>query len=90
VAFGREMHHEIEVVATKQRLNQPGIADIAMNELEPFISLYCIEIGSIARISERIEHDNQIVRMQPTPIKSEVGADETRAAGDQESRDQPR
>jgi hypothetical protein len=54
VAFGREMHHEIEVVATKQRLNQPGIADIAMNELEPFISLYCIEIGSIARISERI------------------------------------
>ena len=83
MAFGRKMHHQIEVVATKQRLNQPGVADIAMNELELFISLHCTEIGSIACISERIEHDNQIVRMQPAPIQNEVGADETRAAGDQ-------
>ncbi len=83
MAFGREMHHEIEVVAAKQRLNQPRVADVAMNELEPFISLYCIEIGSIARISERIEHDDQIIRMQPAPIQNEIGADETCAAGDQ-------
>ena len=58
MAFGREMHHEIEVVAAKQRLHQPGVADVAVHELELFISLHCIEIGSVACIGERIEHDD--------------------------------
>jgi len=83
MAFSREMHHQIEVVATKQRLNQPGVADVAMNELEVFISLHCIEIGPVAGIGERVEHDDQIVRIQPTPIQNEVGADKTRTASDQ-------
>ncbi len=58
MAFGREMHHDIEVVAAKQRLDQLGVADVAVDEFEALIALYGIEIGTVARIGERIEHDD--------------------------------
>jgi hypothetical protein len=58
MAFGREMHYEIEVVAAKQGLDQLGVADVAMDELEALMTLHGIEIGTVSRISERIEHDD--------------------------------
>jgi hypothetical protein len=37
---------------------QPGVTDVALDELELCISLHCIEIGSIACIGKRIQHDD--------------------------------
>src|SRR5215472_15958404 len=83
MTFGREMHHEIEVVTAKQGLNQPGVAYIAVHELELSVFLHGVEIGPVARIGERVEHDDRVVWMQPTPVQNEIGTDETRAAGNQ-------
>jgi hypothetical protein len=86
MAFRGKMHHVVEIVTTKEALDQLSVADVAMDELEVFILLHHIEIGPVAGIGERIKHDDQIVRMQPPPIQNEVGADEPRAAGYQKSR----
>ena len=86
VAFSGEMHHKVEGVKVKQRLDQRSVADVAMDELEMLRTPHGVEIGAISRVSERIEHDDQIVWMPLSPIVDKIGADETRAASDQELR----
>src|SRR5262249_30504943 len=63
VAFSGEMYHKVEGVMVKQRLEQRGVADVAMDELEMRMTLHGVEIGTVSRVSERIEHDDQIVWM---------------------------
>jgi len=58
MTFGREVHHEIEVMTAKQGLNQLGVAYIAVDELEPLISADSIQTGAVTGIGERVEHDD--------------------------------
>ncbi len=79
MALGGEMDDRVDRMIGNDAADQLGIADVADDELDLGD---VIEVGAIARIGERIEHHDLVVRRDAAPVMHEVRPNKTRAARD--------
>ncbi len=86
VRFRGEMYDRVDSLLPQQPLDEPRVADVSLHESQLRALLDVLEIGEIAGVSQRIEHDEALARVGLQPVVHEVGADEAGAAGDEESR----
>lgn len=77
-----EVHKSIERSVAQQRKHAIAFADVAMFELD---GGYSVEVGAVAGVGERVEHDDDVVWMALTPATHEVYADEAGATGDEQT-----
>src|SRR5690606_19010267 len=85
VGLGCEMHDRIDLLLFQEVVYEIVFANIAMHEADAVGCTQGFDVREVARIRERIEHDDAIFGVHATPVMSEVGADESRAAGDEQS-----
>ena len=78
MALGREMDDRVDAVIGDQGGDARRILDVAFDEMD---AVQALQIGAIARISERVEHDDPVLRMGLSPEADEVRADEAGASG---------
>jgi len=79
VAFRREVDDRVDLVIGNDRRDQIGIADIAFDEehvVQP------VEVVLVACIGQQVEDDDLVLGCDLAAIMDEVGANEARAAGD--------
>ena len=79
MALGGEVDDRVDVPAVDQFGDEIGVADVADDELH---AVQPVEIGAVARIGQRVEHDDAVLGMGLAPMMHEVRADEAGAAGD--------
>lgn len=85
VTLGGEVEHGANLMLTQKTLAQSAIANVAVDEFKSrriTRAFDAIEVGAIARISERVEYDNLARLPRGEALLNKVGADESRAAGD--------
>ena len=86
VTLGGEVEHGANLMLTQKTLAQRAIANVAVDEFKSrriTRAFDAIEVGAIARISERIEHDDVRVRVGRQLMANKIGADEAGAASHQ-------
>ena len=83
MALGREVHHGARAVFGQQAVHQRPVANVALHEHMPGITLQCGQVLEVARVRERVEVDDGFVRLAQ-PVEHEVAANEAGAAGDQD------
>ena len=82
VAFRREIDHRAGAVCVQQRVDRRAVADVAPHKNMPCIPLQWPQVVQIARVSQFVEIDDGLIARRQ-PVQDEIGADEPRAAGDQ-------
>ncbi len=80
--FGREIQDGPRPVLGQQPGEQLPVADVPLDEQVARIALQRREVLQIACVGELVEVDEGLIAAGQ-PVEDEVGADETRAAGDQ-------
>lgn len=80
MAFGGKMNDGGDPMIAQKHLDERGVADIAMDELNT-CCVATIEIRSIARVGQRVEDHNPFARDCRQTMTDEVCADETGTAG---------
>jgi hypothetical protein len=67
----------------EQRFHELGVGNVAVYELEQFVAMEKVQVGAVPSVGQRIKHNNAIARLMASPMQNEIGADETRTAGDE-------
>ena len=80
--LGGEVHNGTRLVLGEDFVEKGAVADIASNKDVAGITFKRSKILRVSRVGELVEIDNG-GGLRLEPIKDEVGADETRAAGDE-------
>jgi len=83
VRLGRKMHDRVNVFLTQECLNHVPIDDVAFHESIIIVAGHGLQAGKIARVRERIENDESILRVPGRPLLHEIRANESGAAGDE-------
>ena len=81
----REMHNRVCCVFNEQVLYQLQVTNIAMHKAISRLSRHRLQIGPIARIRQRIEDHDTIIRLLRCPVANKIGADKTSAAGNEQA-----
>ena len=82
MGFGGKVDNGARLVLLEQLLPQAGVADIALNKHMARILGQRGQVGQVARVGELVEVDDRLI-MVGQPVEYEIGANEARAAGDQ-------
>jgi hypothetical protein len=77
VRLGREVDDRVDRLVPEQPLDEVGVPDVTVDEVDPVLDV--LEIPPFARVREEVEHDDAVVGMSREPVAHEVGADEARA-----------
>ncbi len=85
--FGGEIDHRKKLVLAHERLELAAVRDIGLAELVAFAVLLgdAGQVGGIAGVSERVQIGDVSLRVMLEHVPNEIAADETAAAGDEES-----
>src|SRR5205807_4688732 len=83
VRLGGEVHDGVEALIAQQGFDELRIANVAVDETQIGVILHGIQIGEVAGIGERIEHDQPLARVFLEPVMNEIGTDKSGATGDE-------
>ena len=83
VAFGGEVDEGAGPMGAEERGDQSGVADVSIDEVVAGVAAEAGEVVGIAGVGEQVEVDDG-GSGGLEPLENEVGADEARAAGDQD------
>ncbi len=81
MGLGREMDHRLHPFQVAP--DQAGVTDIAVHEF--VISLDAHQALQVAGIGQLVVVDDRHIGEMAVQVANEIGADETRAAGDQQA-----
>ena len=87
VRLGREVDDRIHLAG--QRVDQPCIADVAVDEAIALLGFELEEVAEVACVRELVEDDDLDVGPGPPEMADEVGADESRGPSHEESPERP-
>ena len=82
VRLGREVHDCVRL--RSERVDQLLVADVAMDEAIPGLSVELGQVGEVPRVSELVEHSDLDVWARAAKMTDEIRSDETSRPRDQE------
>ena len=82
MALCRKVDDRVDIVIRHDPRNQSGIADIALDKVNARGLLKRLKAQTVARIGQRIQHYDGVVRVRLDPVVDKVHADEPRPACD--------
>ena len=82
VALGGKVRDHVDGFGRQQFLDQRAIEDRALDEAEARVAMRRREVGEIAGIGQRVEHDDPL-GVAGEQMRDKIGADEASAARDQ-------
>jgi hypothetical protein len=82
LAFGRQVHDDVDGLVLEDRGHQSGVADVALDEAIATVGGDGLERRQIGGIGQRIEIDHAVCRVADQ-VAAHGRADEARAAGDE-------
>src|ERR1019366_5505926 len=85
MAFGGEMDHLADAMLIPKRLDERFVANVAANKNQARVFEEPVEVGEIPGVGELVENDELEFFVAAEEQANEVGTDETRAAGDENS-----
>ena len=85
VRLGREIDDGARAVLREKRRDLRALADIAPDEEMPRVAAQRRQASDVPGIGELVEVDERLARFLE-PVEDEIGADETRASGDENHR----
>src|SRR5665213_2468195 len=81
--LGGEVDDRARPVLREESGDQRAVADVAVHEHVARVGRKAREVGGIAGVSQLVEIDHTLV-LRGQPVEDEIGADEARAAGDED------
>ena len=81
VRLRSKMHDGVDVSSAHYRIDHGGVENIAVYEQVVLSVGNGFKIGKIARVGERIQHDDMIAWIPVAPVAHEVRADKPGSAG---------
>ena len=78
MAFRREVDDGVDVMVGDELRDERGVANVAFHQCDIG---HVGDIGRVAGIGQRVQHDDAVIGRHLAPVADEVRADETRASG---------
>lgn len=83
MAFSGKMDDARDVVFFEEFANELGIADVTFDRHEVWHLFLSVKSAARARVGERIQINQTIVRVGACKVRHEIGSDKSGAAGDE-------